>query len=152
MSALNIQPGRFYRTRDGEKAEVLKTGCRSAGGETVVVLIHVKNGKMAIRWYFDGGRYLNHSTSGNDLIAEWSDKPEIDWSKMPERAVAAMRGPTLRWYAATIQPQGLTDFGWTQSIGAEVWELYPQHVPKEWTGDWRDSLVIRPGVETEVSA
>lgn len=138
MSAteLNIQPGKFYRTRDGRKARVYVID----GSEPYPVHGAVfEIGSWDCRTWRLNGRYSNDNC---DLIAEWIDKPEIDWSKMPEGTVAVFNScKSGHWFASTLIPKLNDDYFYS---GGKWIELYPQHRPN-WSGDWRDSLVTREG-------
>jgi hypothetical protein len=75
-------------------------------------------------------------------------KPVVDWAAMPAWAVAVAMDQGGVWYC---YPLGLPVLGqacWRALRGGVAIAIPPSHAPK-FNGDWKDSLVIRPGVESE---
>lgn len=128
---MNITPG-FWRTRNGNKAEVVDVRyC------------------FAIGWLCDGTHKWNSdgiSSLINDynLVEPWVDKPEWDWSKtLPWINWLAMDQDGI-WYLFGTKPD-LRSTTWFTVEGA-ILNVHRDYAPK-WRGNWKDSLVGRPGVE-----
>jgi hypothetical protein len=138
---LIIEAGKFYRTRDGRKARIYATDGQSPLSIHGAIALDV--GWNTFRWEKNGSYYEGSEESQNDLIAEWIDKPQIDWSVMPEGAVAVAMDGKGTWRAFPDKVPVKVGNGW---VRAGAMKLYPNHRPK-WTGDWKDSLVIKPGHE-----
>lgn len=126
----------FWKTRNGQKAEV----------------VDVRN-SFAIGWLCDGPhkwRMDGVSSLINDynLTEPWIDKPEWDWSTTPSWLNwLAMDDPNY-WYLYGHKPT-LSDNGFSAAAESDdVWFVPKKHAPK-WSGDRKDSLVCRPGLEVK---
>lgn len=72
--ALTFEVGKFYRTRNGEKARVYALD----GGafQTVHGAIWSGGGWCSTTWQENGSRNVTYLKDRNDLVAEWYDTPE----------------------------------------------------------------------------
>lgn len=122
----------FWRTEDGVKAEV----------------VDVRNG-FAIGWVND----YAHTWSENgisiamslfNLTEPWIDKPEWDWSATPPWFNWLAMDSNDRWFLYADKP----DINYKNWYAIKFIDIPPQYAPK-WSGDWKDSLVGRPGVEVK---
>lgn len=66
---LKLEVGKYYRTRDGRKAEVIEDD-----GSAPNECFYVDHGNGLELWHFPDGRNNIHSRN-DDLIAEWHDEP-----------------------------------------------------------------------------
>lgn len=140
---LNIQPGKFYRTRGGRKYENLKKDVLMPSLNIGMVgLIYDSDGSASIATHFHDGTYHRGIETDRDLIAEWSERPEIDWSKMPAWAAAYSVGAAGVWLWFENKPIR-SEFGW-EAVG-RYGSIPSKYAPTDWSGDWRDSLVNREG-------
>lgn len=139
---MKIEAGKFYRTRDGRKARVYAV---DGGGEFPVHAAIWFMSAWYVSTYNTSGRCNTHDDDDgdgdDDLIAEWVDRPVVDWSKMAawHRWVAMdARG---KWFAYDERPKLNVAYWW--GAGSVVCEIPPQHYPT-FSGNWKDSLVERP--------
>lgn len=145
---LTFTPGNFYRTRDGRKAEYVREMNTSQGILALVIIKDVDGIENAYT-YHRHGRFFMGNQSERDLIAEWVDKPEVDWSVMPAWAVAVAMDANGTWYWYDYVPESDKTY-WclprAVSLPRFTDEIPPAYAPK-FTGDWRDSLVTREGTK-----
>lgn len=137
--------GKYYRTRGGHKGRVI---CVDALVDSfpVVALVNFNGREDIYLLTNEGLKHLDKSESHADLISEWVDKPEWDWSKAADWHVAIAMDENKDWFAYAQIPQQFT----TSWGGDYCQAIPPEHAPK-WTGDWRKSLIVRPGFEKEES-
>lgn len=135
---MKIEVGKYYRTRDGRKARIYAVDGREGSNIHGAVLNEI--GWITSTWAITG-QWVSAET-GRDLISEWIDKPEVDWSAMPKWAewVAMDADGEWRWFSFREPVVDLTSDSWEnyQFSG----KIPPSYAPK-WTGDWKDSLVRR---------
>jgi hypothetical protein len=78
---MNIEQGKYYKTRDGRKAFVtamLRDSPFSTGGSSKVPFRGWIDGSSLIQSWTDSGRRLEYRESPSDLVAEWVDPISID--------------------------------------------------------------------------
>jgi hypothetical protein len=77
---MKIEPNRFYKTRDGRKAEVVRELKSRSSERFIAVLSDPEIGEY-VRLYNDGGRYVGNDRVGvspADIISEWEEpKPRM---------------------------------------------------------------------------
>lgn len=141
---MKIELNKIYRTRNGRKARIV---CIDAKGNfPIVALVEDFDSEYAHLFTRDGFYYRSSEFSTLDLVSEWIDKPEFDWSKAAAWHVAIAMDSSKEWLAYNEVPE-LGDTVWR----CEDWQTVPEeHAPK-WTGDWHDSLIIRPGHEKKAN-
>lgn len=140
MEELKIEPGRFYRLRNGRKMRCYAIdGCRdlSIHGAT-----KVDEGWKLGSWYSDG-KAVKYSVSTADIISEWEDKPEIDWSLYPSWVKAVAMDKNRVWYTYIATPIIWDGENFWDSSARTSTQILHEYAPK-WVGDWRNSLVVRP--------
>lgn len=139
---MTIRLGKYYRTRGGNKARVI---CLDVAGNAYPTLVLIDNGyyESIYSMTTDGRMPSGNIEDEHDLISEWIEKPEFDWSNAAAWHVAIAMDEDGEWLAYNDVPEP----------GEGVWccckhleTIPPEHAPK-WTGDWDDSLIIRPGHE-----
>jgi hypothetical protein len=142
---MKIEPGKFYITRDGRKARIYAT---DSGHERYP--IHGACLEEESFWSQESWKAAGDARDGiqhhSDLISPWVEKPVVDWTAMPDGAIAVAKGKDGTWRAYNRKPEYSAEYGWLHAgtnIGNGCWHLYPQHTPT-FTGDWKDSLVSRP--------
>lgn len=124
--------GSVWRTRGGWKATVV---CAARHGWLVVLherasqdipTLHDKDGESSLPSY--------------GLLAPWIDRPVIkDWPKWA-KAAAMNEGGVWHWLEKVPSLSSL----WV-GVGFCV-PFHKSEIPN-WTGDWRESLVVREGGE-----
>jgi hypothetical protein len=132
---MKIEKGKYYRTRGGKKVEVLTTERRSKSP----IIIMDENGE--IEALHQNGMYLDcKSETILDLIAEWTEPIEIPWSDYPTWCKWVAMDKDGRWFGYSDKP--------TQSCaiwsGDAVVKIHPDYTPRNFTGDWTESLFERP--------
>jgi hypothetical protein len=138
---MKIEAGKEYRTRDGRKARVYATD----GISPYVVhgAIQTPQGWSLQSWITNGAKRSDGlaGTYMSDLVSEWVNLPEVDWSKLPAWFSWVAQLPGGIWCTYNQLPK-LTDLGWSLN-GLPI----PMEYAPKWsgdTGDWRQSLVERP--------
>ena len=127
---MQIEAGKFYRTRDGRKARIY-----AVDGEIHGAILSCG------KWGEDGSfsPLFEHSA---DLISEWIDKPEGNWPAMPAWANwQAMDKDGEWWWYADEKPEIRRDRG--EWYGPHSDRIPFAYAPK-WKGNWRASLIERP--------
>ncbi len=134
--------GKYYRTRGGHKGRVICVDRK--GGQSPVVALVLKEAKLEflVQLSADGSYLGPGQPHSDDLISEWIDKPEWDWSKAADWHVAIAMDADRRWFPFREVPSKV-EIAW---CGSHDRSIPPEYAPK-WTGDWKDSLIVRPGFE-----
>lgn len=142
---LKIEVGKFYRTRSGCKARIYATD----GAERIPVhgAFKVNESWISTNWGIDGKHESFSEATPYDLISEWADPVEMDWSALPRWVINSGDG-----YIAMNEAGDWRAFIETPYAGNSVWMggvytcfIPPSYAPK-WTGDWRQSLTKVPRV------
>jgi hypothetical protein len=129
---MKIEKGKFYHTRGGEKVEVLTTERKSkhsivAMGEDGSISALFQNGML----------YDDKSCSDADLISEWTDPVEIPWSDYPSWFKWIAMDKDGEWFGYGSKP-----ISWGDNDDAT--NIHPDYTPRNFTGDWTESLFERP--------
>jgi hypothetical protein len=134
--------GKYYKTRGGHKARVICADRK--GGPSPIIVLVLKELKLEflVQLSADGSYLGSGQPHSDDLISEWIDKPEWDWSKAADWHVAIAMDEDKRWFPFREVPSKV-EISW---CGSHDRSIPPEHAPK-WTGDWRESLIVRPGFE-----
>lgn len=133
---MNIEVGKFYRTRDGHKVRIYATD--GASPYPIHGAILNTNGWSMSMWIADGIHHRG-DTSFYDLVAEWIAKPEWPGVAVWHNWVA--RDKDGRWFAYVDRPDIRGSERWMPN--GDYDSIPPAYAPK-WTGDWRESLIERP--------
>ena len=74
---MKLEVGKFYKTRDGRKAEVIREFNNSAEGKDYKFLVFVTNKEEGDEEesysVTENGRYVKDEKYGEDLLDEWAD-------------------------------------------------------------------------------
>ena len=132
---MNIEIGKWYRTRGGEKAYV---ACEMPG-PVKFCGYHIQGPRAVPTGWFANGSYMPDGPTSADLVDLWIDKPVVDWSKEPAWVKAIAMSSGGRWYRFAEVPVLEDGIWWS----AEVYRIHESEYPY-WTGDWKNSLVVRP--------
>jgi len=132
---MKIEKGKFYKSRDGRKYEILETDAI----DMPIVAYRCDDGHI-LSLHRNGSVFDDKSLSIFDLIAEWTDPVEIPWSDYPTWCKLVAMDKDGRWFGYSDKP--------TQSCaiwsGDAVVKIHPDYYPKNFTGDWTESLFERP--------
>lgn len=137
---IELIPGRWYRTAAERKA-----WCVGRLPYGLWVFDHLVHGFLRHR--ADGKYWQGDSNPSVDIIGPWIDKPVVDWSKERDWVKAIAMGIGLTWSRYEKVPTKLN--GRTALHGGFWQPMHPSEYPTNpdgspWTGDWKDSLIVRP--------
>lgn len=132
---MKIEAGKYYKTRAGNKARVYATDGHGDFPAHGAVLI---DGWRLEKWTLDG-KAIPRGTYPTDLVSEWTDAVEMDWSVLPKWAMWIAMDASMYWYWYENQPIAQAD-SWDALAWGTAGPIPNEYKPK-WTGDWRDSLV-----------
>ena len=138
---LIIEVGKFYKTAAGNKVRIYATNCGEDDPVHGAVLLG--SGWESRSWY-SNGTYCKENTSSSDIVDEWIDKPELDWSKMAIWHKFAAMDPNGDWWVYPSMPE-VDTIGeqWTQG-GDMCMSMVPAEYAPKFEGSWKDSLIERP--------
>ena len=138
---MKIEKGKFYKTRDGRKVEILKTDAKSM--HPIVGLITYSDDDELCAHWSDNGVYLKNAyKSSCDIISEWEEALDFDPYCLPKWADQwiAMDSDGW-WHSYSIEPTPDEDCGiWDTYLGDEEPLIPVSFRPKNYKGDWKDSL------------
>ena len=132
---MKIEKGKFYRTRGGEKVEVLTT--ERPTSYSIVVM--GEDGSVTVLQQ-NGALYDGKANSYSDLIAEWTEPVEIPWSDYPTWCKWVVMDSNSEWFGYGEKPKN-DSFEWFGHYGTKI---HPDYYPRNFTGDWTESLFERP--------
>lgn len=147
QTPLVIEPGKFYRLRNGQKYRCHSNDCYgvySINGEQLT-----QKGWVAFLLTKEGKNYFgSNGKDPLDIIAPWVDKPEVKWSALPAWHNWVAMDENKIWYSYEDKPLNDTN-RWRIGHKGGALDIHPDYAPKNYTGTWQDSLVCRPGMEGE---
>lgn len=156
MPDLVIEAGKFYRTRNGIKAVVYAVYPNQFW--EILGALYFNNGWNSHAWRRNGQALTGSIPYDHDLISPWIDPPVVDWDKFPPWIVAVAKDSNGYWTAYLDVPiREESDRHWYYNqdsySGGKVlyfasFGIRDDDAPT-FSGDWRDSLAIRPGHEEE---
>lgn len=145
-----IKERKFYRTRNGNKAIVYAIHRNQSGGVHGAIF---DGGKWVITHWELNGRYFDpvddHPCS---LVSPWEASPIVDFNYFPAHIVAVAMDEDGDWHGfSDIPAANIRDKAWYSSVSGLhdlycTFDLYDDHCPM-FSGDWSDSLAIRPGYD-----
>ena len=134
----DIEVGKCYRTRDGNKVRILVTNRRCENNMSVVGLIFTGFIEEVGAWRSNGCfSYENHPF---DLISAWYDPPAVDWATLPAWARYAGQNKDKTWHWYQEQPKQLNAAWMSYNNSGTI----PDSYAPVYSGPWWDSLVERP--------
>jgi hypothetical protein len=142
---MNFEPGKFYRTRDGRKA-VIYAVYPDQDKENIHGGLYVDD-KWCISFSWEKNGTLGSEPSGNDLVAPWSDYPQVSipWDKISDDLIFVAMDEDGTWCAYGAKPGlGSTQWHVPSYLRSPYYALPPEFCPKGFTGNWKDSLFERP--------
>ena len=132
---MKLELGKSYRTRGGWKATVIATDLR---GEYPFAAKHTQQDRDEVEEHNADGEWIHGHGSEVDIIAPWTEKPLITapWPRWA-KACATDFHRFWRWY--DMEPHA-NEYGYSGGVAIS---FHPSEVPV-FSGDWKDSLVLRP--------
>lgn len=80
---MKIEAGKFYKTRDGQKARVYALD--ACGDYPVHGAVLCNDGMWILSsWTCGGHDDAEGPASSNDIVAEWTAAPKIHWGRIPD--------------------------------------------------------------------
>ena len=151
MPDLTIEAGNVYKTRDGYKARVYATDGEVDGdNQQPIHGAYLLCGSWySTVWRGDGKQPLRENNEF-DLVAPWVDPPVVDWAKFPKFIVAIARTKDGEWQTFNSTPELREELGEWGNFGDDFFmsgSIWQERLRPKFTGDWRDSLAIRPSHE-----
>lgn len=151
MSNLTIEAGKFYKTGNGLKVKMLEIV-----GEYIVGYFDACVGPRPGIWEHTGRYRFGGSDEPLNIVAPWTDPPAVDWDRFPAHIVAVAMDEDGAWNAylevPTTDKANPNATGWyhgpspTNHVYLCAFGVHKEHRPV-FSGDWRDSLAVRPGWE-----
>jgi len=140
-TALN---GKYYKMGDGRKVQIFLIEKCCIWGRYKVAHNHWKSAM-----WLSSGAWTGSNTKKN-ITEIWTDPPQVPddfWTRVisPWMNVAAMDGDK-KWYQYSINPEHSTTAWQYNHIAGLCSRIPPEYAPK-FSGDWKDSLIVRPGYE-----
>ena len=135
-----ITAGKHYRLRNGYEFK-----CYSHSGN-IYNKVHGAFRKNDNSWSVislnQKGRYSSDFDHCYDIIEEWVNKPEVDWSLHAKWVKAISMQPNGEWWTYDSIPtkDKYCFFGKSGAYTAPI----PLEYAPNWVGNWKDSLVIKP--------
>ena len=146
MKKLKIEAGKFYRTRDGKKAGIYRTDANHPEDSIHGYVISSDGAEHSISWHGDG-KYISREEHGADLIEKWQYPLDFDWGLLPpwcNKYVA--KDISGDWYAYSNEPK-LGHCCFYYDFDATEIEIPKDYQPKNFTGNWTDSLFKNPKLD-----
>lgn len=136
---MKIEKGKFYRTRDGRKVEILKTDAKNAY-PIIGITLHSDGYELCAHWC-DNGMYLKSDEDDSyDIIGEWEEALDFDPYCLPKWADKWIAMDADEdWYCYSEKPEIKSSHKIYLSIG-NVIQIPEDFTPKNYSGDWKDSL------------
>jgi hypothetical protein len=132
---MKIEKGKFYKSRDGQKWEVLTT---ERNGKSNIIAMNEDGDLLVV---YQNGTYFNDkSESDLDLIAEWTEPVEIPWSDYPTWCKWVAMDKDGRWFGYKSKPVKRESTWLCDVVISIPLEFYPRN----FTGHWTESLFERP--------
>ena len=134
---MKIEKGKFYKSRNGQKWEVLTTD-RKKDDYTVIAM---DEDGFYHSFTLNGASFIS---SNYDLIAEWTEPVEIPWSDYPKWCKWVAMDKDGRWWGY-IKKTEITDMESDCWVGdSDAFRIPKDYTPRNFTGDWTESLFERP--------
>lgn len=155
---MKFEVGQFYRTRDGDKAEILRTDLE--GMYPILILLYKvmkESDKETIendvkRITANGRAYRHLEDSEWDLVSEWDERDDIEFdpSVLPEWATHVAQDYSGTWHWFSTVPDIGIDGKWHGKEGSPFGVIPRNYEPRGFTGGWERSCVaVERGTEEE---
>lgn len=143
MKTLKIEAGKYYRTRNGRKARIYATD--GAGAYLIHGAICLGNEAWGIDSWTSNGHRMEKEESPSDIISEWKqtiDDIGFDKSCLPKWAKFICMNKSGCWYWFEMKPvYSIGDLGYWDVSDESPFGIIPaEHAPKNYQGNWKDSL------------
>lgn len=154
MSELVFEPGKFYKTRGGNRVRIYAV--QDFTDVAFVGAIEISGALVPMGWRGNRTSITNGVIGGKayggkdpDLVSLWFDPPVVNWDEIPPGVLSVARHPDGRLLGFLRTDKRPSEKGW-RSEGMDYEAIDTIGLPTllmKFEGDWRDSLAIRPGYE-----
>lgn len=139
---MNIQAGKDYKTRGGQNVIIYATDKGSHYPVHGAVLC--SDGTWGVEsWSLNGMVHLQNEQH-RDIVSEWTEPLQFDWDCLPKWAdrfiVMESNG---EWFCSNKKPSAAM-IEWIPCVMSSSSNIPESHAPKNYTGDWKDSLHENP--------
>lgn len=143
VPAFEIEPGKFYRLRNGGKYHCLSITSMKEGLPIVGELLTD-----------EGWLWVTHGVDGRsavyeeyDIVAPWRSTPVVNWKAMPEWIEGVFSNTDGAWLGYYDGKPRMDEHCWGYS-NCKYTVIPPAYFPtdesgKPWEGGWKDSLCER---------
>ena len=137
---MKIEKGKFYKSRNGQKWEVLTTNRNS---EDYPIVAISEDGEIE-SFSINGHIIIDNDDDDFDLIAEWTEPVEIPWSDYPTWCNWVAMDKDGRWwgYIKKTKIDNMESDCWMGN--SEAFSIPKDYTPRNFTGHWIESLFERP--------
>jgi hypothetical protein len=139
---MKIEIGKEYVTRSGLKVKVYDIA--ESGDYPVIAGVH-RGGEIVPAGYAINGTYVLNREGVYDIVGEWNEPLEFDWSCLPAwiNEYIAM-DEDGRWFAFSMMPEKKSAFQLWRKDGGDALLISENYAPKNFKGSWEDSLFKNP--------
>lgn len=150
MKKLKLEIGKEYVTRSGLKVKVYDIAESGTfpviAGMFPVIAGVLKNNTIYPAAYTKKGRRLFIETDDYDIVGEWQEPLDFDWSCLPKWAnrYIAMDSSGV-WCFHEFKPT-LKDGYWLSEPDSCFYTIPDEYAPKNFKGTWGNSLFKNPNI------
>ena len=154
MSNLIIEAGKFYKTKGGSKARIYAIdGAQDGESQQPIHGAWLCGDEWFVMVWCEDGSQPHKLEDEFSLVGPWIDPPVVDWDRLPPGILAVAIDSGGEEYGFLTADVSSTEYEWLANapqIYIGSLSLWYHRLPDgtiKFSGDWRDSLVIRPGHE-----
>ena len=138
---MKIEVGKLYVSRNGCLVKIYEL---NVNGTEVFGAINIQKNWQTCSWNKTGEFFNDGEESVNDIVAEYKEPLDFDWSVLPIWNNYIAKCNNGVWFGYCKKPI-VTDYEW-KVIGISIPPVYIplEYAPKHNTDDWKDSLYQRP--------
>lgn len=142
---MKIEIGKFYKDRIGRKVRIYAI---EENGDYPIHGAVFDNNTWISRGFVLNGKYFKSCTdSSDDIVSEWQEPLDFDWDCLPkwaDRYIVMDRHKD--WMCVESKPliRYENSNAWTARAHSNYNIIPENFYPKNFTGDWKDSLFKNP--------
>lgn len=139
---IKLEIGKEYITRSGLKVKVYDI---AESVDYPVIAGVLKNNTIYPATYTKEGRRLFVETDDYDIVGEWQEPLDFDWSCLPKWANQYIAMDRIGvWYAFNTKPFKRECYWSTYSDNTHI---PTEHAHKNFKGSWKNSLFKNPNIK-----
>lgn len=147
---MKIEVGKYYRTENGDKARIYATD--GVLNNKIHGAVLQSDGRWVIMWWSEDGKCTHNPSFA--LIAEWMEPIDFDPSCLPAWAewIAMNEGGDWFWFQKepTVMLSIDEEWVWMPIEVGMRGGIHHKYVPKDYTGDWKNSLYKVSDLKTTI--